>query len=66
MRRAPCSRLTDVLANRRVGGQARTPIGAKVVKHARYVVSQMAEVALSRDLFAAILARVARLKEAPA
>jgi len=32
-------------------------IGAKVVTHARYVVSQMAEVAVPRGLFAAILER---------
>jgi len=41
-------------------------IGAKVVKHARYVVFQMAEVAVPRELFASILTRIARLKEAPA
>ena len=41
-------------------------IGAKVVKHARYVVFQMAEVAVPRKLFASILIRIARLKEAPA
>ena len=32
-------------------------IGAKVVKHARYVVFQMAEVAVSRALFGEILDR---------
>jgi hypothetical protein len=37
-------------------------IGAKVVSHARYLVFQMAEVAVSRELFAAILARIRRLK----
>ena len=37
-------------------------IGAKVVRHARRVVFQMAEVAISRDLFAAILVRIARLR----
>lgn len=41
-------------------------IGAKVVRHARYVVFQMAEVAVPEELFAAILARIALLKEAPA
>jgi hypothetical protein len=38
-------------------------IGAKVVRH---VVFQLAEVAISRELFAAILGRIARLREAPA
>ncbi len=40
-------------------------IGAKVVHHARYVVFQLAEVAVPRELFAAILRRIARLREAP-
>ncbi len=33
-------------------------IGAKVVRHARYVIFQMAEVAIPRDLFADILRRI--------
>ena len=33
-------------------------IGAKVVRHARYVTFQMAEVAMPRELFAAILERI--------
>jgi len=37
-------------------------IGAKVVQHARYVVFQMAEVAVSRRLFRAILERIRRLR----
>jgi len=41
-------------------------IGAKVVKHSRYVIFQLAEVAVPRELFAAILRRIARLREAPA
>jgi Transposase DDE domain group 1 len=36
-------------------------IGAKVVKHARYTCFQMAEVSISRNLFAAILRRIRRL-----
>ncbi|MFH1743281.1 MAG: hypothetical protein ABIH23_30110 [bacterium] len=40
-------------------------IGAKVVCHARYVTFQMAEVAIPRDLFKIILARIARLRPAP-
>ena len=34
--------------------------GAKVVRHARYVIFQMAEVAVPRKVFAAILARTRR------
>ena len=41
-------------------------IGAKVVKHSRYVTFQMAEVAVSRKLFAAILLRIERLRLCPA
>ena len=37
-------------------------IGAKVVAHSRYVIFQMAEVAVPRRLFAAILERIRRLR----
>jgi hypothetical protein len=40
-------------------------IGAKVIRHSRYVVFQMAEVAVPRDLFGAILARIGRLRASP-
>src|SRR5205085_12571169 len=36
-------------------------IGAKVVSHAKYLVFQLAEVAVPRKLFARILERIARL-----
>ena len=36
-------------------------IGAKVVTHAKYVVFELAEVAVPRQLFAGILERIARL-----
>ena len=35
-------------------------IGAKVVRHSQYVTFQMAEVAVSRELFAPILNRIQR------
>ncbi len=38
-------------------------IGAKVVTHARYVIFQMAEVAVPRKLFCEILQRIHRLRE---
>ena len=37
-------------------------IGAKVVKHSRYVIFQMAEVAVPQQLFWAILERIRRLR----
>ena len=37
-------------------------IGAKVVRRARYLIFQMAEVAIPRRLFAAILERIQRLR----
>ncbi len=40
-------------------------IGAKVVRHGRYVTFQLAEVAISRALFAAILRLIDRLRSAP-
>ncbi len=40
-------------------------IGAKVVRHARYVIFQMAEVAVPRELFAAIIERIQRVGVPP-
>ncbi len=40
-------------------------IGAKVVTHSGYVIFQMAEVAVPRDLFAAILDRIQRIGVPP-
>jgi len=37
-------------------------IGAKVVAHSRYAIFQMAEVAIPRGLFRAILERIRRLR----
>jgi hypothetical protein len=37
-------------------------IGAKVVAHGRYLVFQMAEVAVPRELFRSILDRIAELR----
>ena len=39
--------------------------GAKVVRHARYVTFQIAEVAIPRRLFATILSRIRRLCPVP-
>jgi Transposase DDE domain group 1 len=41
-------------------------IGAKVVTHAKYVMFQLAKVAVPRPLFAAILGRIGRLRLAEA
>jgi hypothetical protein len=40
-------------------------IGAKVVRHAKAVTFQMAEVAVPRALFSAILVRISRLRAEP-
>ena len=40
-------------------------IGAKVVRHGRYVTFQLAEVAVSRDLFEKILALIGDLRRRP-
>ena len=40
-------------------------IGAKMVRHGRYVTCQMAEVAVSRRMFGQILARIVRLRAPP-
>jgi len=41
-------------------------IGAKVASHGRYITFQMAEVAVSRQMFADILSIIARLRAPPA
>jgi hypothetical protein len=41
-------------------------IGAKVVRHGRYVTFQMAEVAVPRQMFQEILLCIARLRTPPA
>ena len=40
-------------------------MGGRIVRHARQIVFQLAEVAVSRELFAAILERISRLRPAP-
>jgi hypothetical protein len=40
-------------------------IGARIVRHGRYVVFQPAEVGVPRALFAAIRRRIDRLREPP-
>ena len=39
-------------------------IGAKLIRHAKYVTFQMAEVAVPRDVFRSILARIRGLADA--
>ncbi len=43
-------------------GEKLIKIGAKVVRHGRYVTFQMAEVAIPRDVFAELLQRIAALR----
>jgi hypothetical protein len=40
-------------------------IGARIVRHGRYLVFQLAEVAVPRSLFAQILRRIDRLRGSP-
>ena len=40
-------------------------MGERIVRHARQIVFQLAEVEVSRELFAAILERISRLSLAP-
>ena len=40
-------------------------IGARMVRHGRYITFQMAEVAVSGRMFGRILARIARLRALP-
>ena len=41
-------------------------IGAKVVSHGRYVIFQLAEVSVKRQMFAEILSLIGRLRAPPA
>ena len=41
-------------------------IGAKIVSHGRYVTFQMAEVAVSQQMFADILSLITQLRAPPA
>ncbi len=43
-----------------------TKIGAKIFRHGRYVIFQMAEVAIPRDRFADTMRRIDRLRPKPA
>ena len=40
-------------------------VGAKLIRHARWLALQMAEVAVTRDLFGQILTRIRRLSPVP-
>jgi len=40
-------------------------MGGRIVRHARQIVFQLAEVAVSRELFAAVLERISRLSPSP-
>ena len=40
-------------------------IGAKVVRHGRYIIFQMAEVAIARQMFQKILRLIAELRPQP-
>ena len=40
-------------------------IGARIVRHGRYAIFQLAEVAVPRALFAEILRRISRLRGSP-
>jgi hypothetical protein len=44
---------------------ARIKIGAKVVRHGRYIAFQMAEVAIPRHMFQEILRLIAELRPLP-
>jgi len=52
---------------RRLGATGSIPIkiGAKIVTHARYVIFQIAEVAVPRDLFQEILRLIEGLRPRP-
>ena len=56
------ARTTGLLAGHFVTRRIQMKIGAKVVAHSRYVFFQMAEVAVPKQMFRAILERIRRLR----
>ena len=68
--RRPCAKAGYTLTrcwpktSEKAGCMSHNPevVGAKVVTHSRYVFFQMAEVAIPRGLFRAILERIRRLR----
>jgi hypothetical protein len=64
------SDLGDLIFNAQLGKcslrEKLVKIGAKVVRHGRYVIFQMAEVAVPRELFQDILRLIAELRPPPA
>lgn len=60
--------LTEPDGRQASGGAGRSQgpsLGAKVIRHSKAVIFQMAEVAVPRELFAAILDRIGRLRASP-
>jgi len=53
--------ITD-LKMEEMNGQELMKIGAKVVRHARYITFQLAEIAVPRKLFEATLQKIDRLR----
>jgi hypothetical protein len=47
-------------------GEKLMKIGARIVRHGRYVVFQLAEVGVPRSLFAEVMRRIDRLRPRPA
>jgi TolB-like protein len=62
-----CDGITEDLINRlsNIGRDKLIKMRAKVVRHAKYVTFQMAEVAIPRNLFAMILEKIAQLRLLP-
>jgi hypothetical protein len=58
-------RLVGLKLNLQIG-PTKAHIGAKVVSHAKYLVFQLAEVAVPRQLFSALVERIGRLRLARA
>ena len=62
---SPVSPHRQELAAARLAREKLVKIGARIVRHGRYVVFQLAEVAVPRSLFADILRRIDDLRPKP-
>jgi hypothetical protein len=61
-----CRRKQCVTGHRRRCGRNWSRLGAKVVRHSRNIIFRLVEVAVTRELFQAILERIGRLRLAAA
>ena len=61
----PCRRYYCAGGRSQLERRLAAMVGARMVRHGRYITFQLAEVAVSRQVFRQILARIAQLRAPP-